>query len=97
MTVPKSNEPTHIDTRRRVSNLRTDAREQRQASTIQVVRQTMVNHRQDTGVAQQHFIHAARCRVAVVSGEYVGVQQAAQGRCVKKVKTSTSATPWMWR
>ena len=40
----------------------------------------MVNHCQDPRIAQQHFIHTARGRVAVVGGEHVGVQQAAQGR-----------------
>ena len=35
----------------------------------------VVHHGQDTGVAQQHFVHAASCRVAFIGGEYVAIQQ----------------------
>jgi hypothetical protein len=45
-----------------------------------MVGQAMVNHRQYPRIAQQHFIHTARSRVAVVGGQHIGVQQAAQGR-----------------
>lgn len=40
----------------------------------------MVNHRQNAGIAQQHFVDAARGRIAVVGGQHVGVQEAAQRR-----------------
>ncbi len=69
-----------IDAGGRVGDFRNDPRQQRQAGAVQVVGQTVVNHRQDPRIAQQHFIHTARGRVAVVSGEYVGVQQASQRR-----------------
>ena len=39
-----------------------------------------MNHGQHAGVAQQHFIHAARGRVALEGGEHVTVQQEADRR-----------------
>ncbi len=50
------------------------ARQQRQSGPVQVVRQTMMNHRQNARVAEQHFIDTARRRIAVIGGQHVGVQ-----------------------
>ncbi|MNH16648.1 hypothetical protein D3C79_762960 [compost metagenome] len=45
-----------------------------------MVRQAVVDDRQDAWVAQQHFIDTARRRVAVVGGQHIGVEQHAQAR-----------------
>ncbi len=41
---------------------------------------TVVDHRQDAGIAEQDFIHAARRGVAVEGGKHVAVEQAADAR-----------------
>ena len=69
-----------VDTGGRVGNFGTDARQQRQTRTVQVVRQTVMNHRQNPRIAQQHFVHTARCRIAVIGRQHVGVEHAAQAR-----------------
>ncbi|MNJ37278.1 hypothetical protein D3C77_320890 [compost metagenome] len=60
--------------------LRTDPREQRQASAVQVMGQTVMDDRKNSRVAQQHFIDAARRRVAVEGSQYIGIEDAAQAR-----------------
>ena len=60
--------------------LRTDARQQRQPGAVQVMRQAVVDHCQHAGVAQQHLVHAARRRVAVIGRQYIGIEQRAQAR-----------------
>ncbi|MNL23977.1 hypothetical protein D3C87_1453950 [compost metagenome] len=69
-----------VDTGGGVGDFRADPREQRQPGAIQMMGKAMVNHRQDARVAEQHFVDAARCRVAVVGRQHVGVQQTAQAR-----------------
>ncbi len=64
-----------VDAGGRVGDFRADPRQQRQAGAIQMVRQAVVDHRQDAGVAQQHLIHAAGRRVAVIGRQHIGVQQ----------------------
>ncbi|MNB92312.1 hypothetical protein D3C75_394140 [compost metagenome] len=68
----------NVDAGGRVSDFRADPRQQRQPGAIQMVGQTMVNHRQNPRVAQQHFIDTARRRVTVIGSQHVSVQQAAQ-------------------
>ncbi|MCY1437877.1 hypothetical protein D9M71_540560 [compost metagenome] len=63
-----------------MGDLGTDAGQQRQAGAVQMMRQAMMDHCQDARVAQQHFIDAARCRVAVIGRQHVGVEYAAQAR-----------------
>ena len=82
------NSPTATNLRARVNinaggrmrDFRADAGQQGQAGAVHVVRQAMVNHRQNPRIAQQHFVDTARRRVAVVGGQYVGVEDAAQAR-----------------
>jgi hypothetical protein len=50
----------------------------------------VVDDRQDARVAQQHFIDAARRRVAVVGGQHIGVEQHAQAG-------SAAAKSWIRR
>ena len=50
-----------------------DARQQRQPEFVQAVRQAVVDHRQHAGIAQQHFVDAARGRVPLVGGQHVAV------------------------
>ena len=63
-----------------VRQLGQDARQQRQANQVQLVRQPVVNQRQHAGITQHHLVHALRGGVAVVGGQHVQVQQAAQAR-----------------
>jgi hypothetical protein len=71
-----------------------DARQQRQAELVQAVRQPVVDHRQHAGIAQQHFVDAARGRVALVGGQHVAVEQAAYaGSAAPKERTAT-ASAW---
>jgi hypothetical protein len=57
-----------------------DARQQRQAQLVQLVRQAVVDHGVHAGIAQQHLVDAARRRVALPGGHHVGVEHAADGR-----------------
>jgi hypothetical protein len=72
---------------------------------VQLVRQAVVDHRQHAGVAQQHFVDAARGRVAVVGGQHVAVEQRRMpGRRRRKLRAGAAPgldvgvgpRPW-WR
>ncbi|MNH19249.1 hypothetical protein D3C79_789760 [compost metagenome] len=69
-----------IDAGDRVGQLRTDPRQQRQAGPVQMVGQAVVDDGENTRVAQQHLIDAARRRVTVESGQHIGIEDAAQTR-----------------
>ena len=43
-------------------------------SSIELVGQPMMDHRDHTRIAQQHLVDAVRGRVAVVGGLHVGVE-----------------------
>ena len=67
-----------------------DARQQRQAQRVQLVRQAVVDHRQHARIAEQHLVDAARRRVALVGGQHVGVEQARGCRAARR----RTRAPW---
>ena len=67
-----------VDPRLRAAQLRDDAGDERDPEHVQAVRQTVMHHRVDTGIADQDFGHAACRRVAGVRHADVGDQQVAQ-------------------
>ncbi len=66
-----------VDAGLRVRLLGHDARQQRQAEAIELVREPVVDHREDAGVAQEHLVDAACRRIALVGGEHIAVEQPA--------------------
>ena len=70
----------NVDTGGRVGDFCADPRQQGQSGSVQMMGESMVNHRQNPRIAQQHFIHTAGRRVAVIRGQHVGIQNAAQAR-----------------
>ncbi len=66
-----------VDAGGAVCQLGHDACQQWQALAVQLVGQAVVQHGQDAGVAQQHLIHAARCRIAMEGSQHIAVEQAA--------------------
>ena len=59
---------------------RDDACQQRHTQHMQLVSQSMMDHGLHAGIAQQDLIDAARGRIAVVGGQHIAVEQAAQRR-----------------
>ena len=54
-----------------------DAREQREITQIEFVRQPVMDDGHDAGIAEQHLVDAARGRVAVEGSLYIGVEERA--------------------
>ena len=69
-----------VDTRHAVCQLGHDTRQQGQAQRIQRVCNAVVDHGQNARVTQQHLVHTARRRVALVGGQHIAVEQAADVR-----------------
>ena len=70
----------NVNASRRVGDFREDAGDQRHAQHIQRVGQPVMDHRQNPRVAEQDLVDTARRRVALVGGQDVGIEQAAQRR-----------------
>ena len=81
----------NVDAGGRVGNLRNDARHQRQVEPVERVCQTVVNQRQNAGVAQQHFIDIARRGVALVGGLDITVEQHPNGRQLRGERGDAAA------
>src|SRR5690606_35921991 len=60
-----------------VRNLCQNASQQWQAKVEQGVSQSMADDGSDAGITEQHFIHAACCRVTTKGGNHITVQQGA--------------------
>ncbi|MOA44864.1 hypothetical protein D3C78_1672020 [compost metagenome] len=63
-----------VDAGGRMRKLGDDPRQQRQAGVVQVMGDTVMDDRDDAGIAQQHLVHAARRRIAAIGRHHVAVQ-----------------------
>jgi hypothetical protein len=60
-----------------------------------VMRKAMVNDRENPGIAQQHFVDTARCRVTVVGSQHVGIEHSCVN-CGKALAKVLHDQPFAW-